>query len=272
MREAYGPEGYQTGALGNSMELTFQVLEGFDKGRFFRALPSPVSIGREDGNSLRLNDERVSRFHAKVSRDRDDVILVDLDSTNGTRVNGQVVNMRCLLPGDRIQVGKTALLFGSPADIQKRLEDLQRVQEAGEPGAGMVPQDKGRNAPGGGTTLSRYLAPWGGETVPTDGPWKELDPQKVHAGGGSVFSDGNMLPVLPEKLTPAQAARLSEMLDFLHWNLSLATGKAQVSEADPSRGGTLDFSSMQRLLAVQMALARYTLALADPAIRDEASR
>lgn len=251
------------------MELTFQVLEGFDKGRFFRSLPSPVSIGREDGNSLRLNDERVSRFHAKITRDRDDVILVDLDSTNGTRVNGQVINMRCLLPGDRIQVGKTSLLFGSPADIQKRLEDFQGVQKAGNSGDANAPADNGLQNRGAGTTLGRCLAPWGGETVPTDGPWKELDPQKVHAGGGSVFSDGNVLPVLPEKMTPAQVARLSELLDFLHWNLSLATEKFQISEKDPSQGVKLDFSSMQRLLAVQMALARYTLALADPAIRDE---
>jgi pSer/pThr/pTyr-binding forkhead associated (FHA) protein len=76
------------------MELTFQILEGFEKGRLFRALSSPVSIGREDENSLRLNDDRVSRFHAKISVEKGEVILVDLDSTNGTRVNGQPINLR----------------------------------------------------------------------------------------------------------------------------------------------------------------------------------
>ena len=42
--------------------VTFQVLEGVDKGRVFRELPIPVTIGREEGNLLRLNDERISRF------------------------------------------------------------------------------------------------------------------------------------------------------------------------------------------------------------------
>src|SRR5262249_23221861 len=46
-------------------KVTFQVLEGIDKGRVFRDLTTPVTIGREEGNLLRLNDERVSRFHAK---------------------------------------------------------------------------------------------------------------------------------------------------------------------------------------------------------------
>jgi len=46
--------------------VTFRILDGIDKGRVFRDLPTPVTIGREEGNLLRLNDERVSRFHAKV--------------------------------------------------------------------------------------------------------------------------------------------------------------------------------------------------------------
>src|ERR1700730_10211507 len=77
-------------------KLTFQVLEGVDRGRVFREVPAPVTIGREEGNLLRLNDERVSRFHAKVQLDSDDIILTDLESTNGTRVNGRVVQIRRL--------------------------------------------------------------------------------------------------------------------------------------------------------------------------------
>ena len=49
--------------------VTFLVLEGVDKGRVFRDLPIPVTIGREEGNVLRLNDERVSRYHAKIQHD-----------------------------------------------------------------------------------------------------------------------------------------------------------------------------------------------------------
>src|SRR5438874_12615331 len=85
-------------------ELTFQVLDGVDRGRVFRNLPTPITIGREEGNMLRLNDERVSRYHAKVQFDNEDVILTDLDSTNGTRINGNPVQIRRLRPGDRVGV------------------------------------------------------------------------------------------------------------------------------------------------------------------------
>jgi len=251
------------------MEIAFQVLEGFDKGRFFRDLASPVSIGREDGNTLRLNDERVSRFHAKVTRDRNEVILVDLDSTNGTRVNGQVSSMRCLLPGDRIQIGKTTLLFGSPADIQKRLEDMRLLPAADCHGQSVNPVDSKETECSGIIGGGRFPAPWGGETVPADGPWKELSPEKISSAGGRVYSASNALPALPEQLTPLQAARLAEILDFLHWNLSFATSEAVPVEGDAAKASRMDFQSMQRLLAVQMALARYTLALADPAVRED---
>jgi len=64
--------------------VTFLVLEGVDKGRVYRNMQLPVTLGREEGNGLRLNDERVSRYHAKVQTEDGDIILTDLDSTNGT--------------------------------------------------------------------------------------------------------------------------------------------------------------------------------------------
>src|SRR6202035_1764914 len=100
--------------------VTFQIIEGIDKGRVFRELPTPVTIGREEGNLLRLNDERVSRFHAKIQFDNGEIILTDLESTNGTRVNGNVVQIRRLRPGDRIGVGRSLLLFGTEAEIAAR--------------------------------------------------------------------------------------------------------------------------------------------------------
>ena len=42
--------------------VTLRVLDGPDRGRAFEDLLTPVSIGREEGNAVQLNDERVSRF------------------------------------------------------------------------------------------------------------------------------------------------------------------------------------------------------------------
>src|SRR5215467_3529571 len=118
--------------------VTFRVLDGIDKGRVFRDLPTPVTIGREEGNLLRLNDERVSRFHAKVQFDNGEIILTDLESTNGTRVNGNAVQIRRLRPGDRIGVGRSLLLFGSEQEIAARIVTLSgAATQAG--GTGPVP-------------------------------------------------------------------------------------------------------------------------------------
>src|SRR5437773_4589272 len=106
------------------MMVTFQVLDGVDRGRVFRNLMPPVTIGREEGNILRLNDERVSRFHAKVQQDNSDIILTDLESTNGTRVNGNVIQIRRLRPGDRVGLGRSVLLFGSEQEIAARMAAL----------------------------------------------------------------------------------------------------------------------------------------------------
>src|ERR671925_432570 len=124
-------------------EVTFQVLEGVDKGRVFRDLPTPVTIGREEGNLLRLNDERVSRFHAKVQQDDGDLILTDLESTNGTRVNGHVIQIRRLRVGDRITLGRSLLLFGSDEEINQRRATLRAGLKpllGGALGGGVVEQ------------------------------------------------------------------------------------------------------------------------------------
>src|SRR5437868_8702241 len=121
--------------------VTSQVLEGVDKGRVFRNLPVPVTIGREEGNLLRLNDERISRYHAKVQQDQEDVILTDLDSTNGTRVNGSPVQIRRLRPGDQISVGRSMLLFGT-------LEEIAARRTAERPAAKAAESAVGGTAPG----------------------------------------------------------------------------------------------------------------------------
>ncbi len=105
-------------------KVTLQLLEGLERGLMFRDLPTPVTIGREDDNTVRLNDERVSRFHAKIQEDGGQIILTDLESTNGTRINGHPIQMRMLQIGDQIAIGRCLLLFGSPEEITAKVEAL----------------------------------------------------------------------------------------------------------------------------------------------------
>lgn len=68
-------------------------------------------IGRASTADIRLDDTGVSRQHAEVRREGDDVVLVDLGSTNGSCVNGRPVERARLTPGDRIELGRTVLVY-----------------------------------------------------------------------------------------------------------------------------------------------------------------
>ncbi len=91
-------------------QITLRVLDGADRGQVYDSIPTPVTIGREEGNTVQLNDERISRFHIKIQEDHDKVVLTDLESTNGTRVNGEETQLRILRYGDVINVGRSVLL------------------------------------------------------------------------------------------------------------------------------------------------------------------
>ena len=105
--------------------ITLRVLDGADRGRLFEELSTPVTIGREEGNSLQLNDERVSRFHVKIQEDQDKIVVTDLGSTNGTKINGEDIQLRILRYGDVISLGRSVLLFGSRDQIASRLAELR---------------------------------------------------------------------------------------------------------------------------------------------------
>jgi hypothetical protein len=222
--------------------VTFLVLEGVDKGRVYKDLPIPVTIGREEGNGLRLNDERVSRFHAKVQIEDGDIILTDLDSTNGTRVNGSAIQIRRLRPGDQVSIGRTMLLFGTMEEIAAR-RAVAPANNGGQAQQTIRAEElaaAGRSAPPAVAASDRTVA-----GNPTQ--W-------------TAFDDD--IPPLPQKLTPAQAARLAEIFDYLHRGLTTA-----VEHIDANEDGTevrLGFAEWQTVQAVQMLLARYGRSISEP--------
>src|SRR3954470_17659697 len=71
----------------------------------------PVTVGRLADCDIPLNDKNVSRRHAEIRRNDDAIVVVDLDSMNGTRVNGGGVKQRILSDGDQITVGTTTIRF-----------------------------------------------------------------------------------------------------------------------------------------------------------------
>ena len=75
-------------------------------------LTSPVTmLGRGTDCDLRLVDPGVSRHHAELRVEDDEVVLVDLGSTNGTFVNSEPVRRVALTDGTRVTLGRTTLVF-----------------------------------------------------------------------------------------------------------------------------------------------------------------
>src|SRR6185295_17224744 len=75
-------------------------------------LTAPVTmLGRGTDCDLRLVDPGVSRHHAELRVEDDEVVLVDLGSTNGTFVNGEPVRRVSLTDGTRVTLGRTTLVF-----------------------------------------------------------------------------------------------------------------------------------------------------------------
>jgi len=71
----------------------------------------PISIGRRPDSNVVLADPNVSRNHAEIRPHGDGFLLIDLGSTNGTRVNGVRVEQRVLADGDELTFGNTRLYF-----------------------------------------------------------------------------------------------------------------------------------------------------------------
>jgi pSer/pThr/pTyr-binding forkhead associated (FHA) protein len=78
-----------------------------------------VVVGRHPQCDARLDSLRISRHHCCMTQDQNDVVVRDLGSTNGIRINGQRVEVGRLRPGDELSI----------AHIRYRLDNGQLVQE-----------------------------------------------------------------------------------------------------------------------------------------------
>lgn len=219
--------------------ITLRVLDGADRGRVFTDVPTPLTIGREEGNPIQLNDERISRFHLKIQEDQNKIVLTDLQSTNGTKVNGESVQIWVLRPGDVISLGRSLLLFGSREDIARRLAALR------------------------GADLSQ------GITLSADE--FEDEPSAAILDFELNFSEDPdaqlllhtlALPELPTALSPGQAAQLAELLQYI--NLRMRGLLQSVRSKAQNDRVTLEQREWQNLLDLQDRLAGYLRCIGEP--------
>lgn len=96
------------------------VIRGHDRGNRLETDADVVRIGRDSGNDIQLHDTEVSRFHAEVRETADGYEMIDLQSSNGSYVNSDRTSRKLLHTGDRIQLGRTTLVFTAEVDLTTR--------------------------------------------------------------------------------------------------------------------------------------------------------
>ena len=111
-------------------------LNGTVINQFFIDKPS-LTIGREQGNDIVIDDAVLSRQHARVLTVEKDQIVEDLQSSNGTLLNGRPLTRQILQHGDVIQLGSHHLRYMSTrvagdADLERTMiiKGLSRMAEA----------------------------------------------------------------------------------------------------------------------------------------------
>ena len=223
--------------------VTLSVLEGLERGHVIRNLQTPITIGREEVNDVQLNDERISRLHAKLQEDQGHVIFTDLSSTNGSRINGHPVQLRILRPGDHLQLGRCTLLFGSEQEIAERARQLGLTVDALLPLQG----PHGRSLPAGGSPNAEFCL---ADNLNSEHMLSPLFP--------------NERPPLPSDLTTLQQARMSDVLACIHEQLQNVILTA--AEHDESGDGAMDvpWDRFQNLLLLQRDLAKWLQQASSP--------
>ena len=95
----------------SALNASLKVVSGKDAGKSFRLTAANTVIGRGDQADVRIDDEGSSRQHAAVVYRNLEFRVKDLDSANGTFLNGSEVKEYALRSGDKIAVGGTILQF-----------------------------------------------------------------------------------------------------------------------------------------------------------------
>ncbi len=87
---------------------------------FQQELTSTLTVGRAPSCDLCLPDGAMSRQHCRLEPDGDRWLAIELDSRNGTFINGRRIQQHHLKDGDRLQVGDSVLIFTLSAPTGNR--------------------------------------------------------------------------------------------------------------------------------------------------------
>lgn len=166
-----------------------------------------MRVGRDSSCDIRLNDSEASRIHAELAPDpQAGLLLTDLASSNGTRVNGYSVVKQSLVSGDRIEIGSTLLVYtGSVSRPTPRHEG--RVGHGVEIIDRLDPHAAGANL----GDASRIVSSVSG--AGSFGPIEQGSPDADLRSTGRPQADRNLELMYRTALAVGRTASLPEVLD-----------------------------------------------------------
>jgi hypothetical protein len=142
-----------------------------------------MSIGRDPRNSIAVRDASISRVHSRIDCRSGLVLLSDLQSTNGTWLNGQRIEHEELSDGDRILVGRTEFVFRSLQRSPRPAEARPTTSSAalGSVEDWLAPEASDAEAFPGAATAPVYDDPWSAPAPHAADPWTSPHPLPTNA-------------------------------------------------------------------------------------------
>ncbi len=103
------------------------------------AIDQTLTLGRGEQADVRIDDTLVSRVHARIfTHDNGSFVIEDLQSRNGTLVNGMAITKQVLTYGDRIQIGSSLLLFAHHDPMEEQVAQRRKLEAIGRLGTGVA--------------------------------------------------------------------------------------------------------------------------------------
>ena len=168
-----------------------------------------ITIGRKEGNTIRLTERNVSRFHAKLVRENGHVFIEDLKSYNGIKVNGDKIAGKIPInEGDLIEIGDYHLALQAQDAVEPALAGSAPPQKQQKPSALEAPTQTADDDEFAGDT-QRWEAPASMDPLPVASPGRgaNLPTQEEGFALGLSSSEATM-PVPPAREQPTLDERM----------------------------------------------------------------
>ena len=108
------------------------ILSEIMRGKSFELTADLYTIGRTEANDICIPDGTLSSNHCKLVREGDVYKAIDQNSTNGTRINGEVISESYLKGADILQVGGIEILFDSESEANQACNATQTKISLGD--------------------------------------------------------------------------------------------------------------------------------------------